>query len=201
MAIDIDNNNNNTTDVNNIEKTEVLDGVDNVIHSELRFFSHSKKRIDTCMNYTRPQLAIILEPIKKAFLDAKSRGVRLKYLTEITADNISSCKELISIVDELRHLEGIKGNFMVSESEHLAPVVLYEKGKISSQIIYSNVKEILDQHQYTFDTLWNKAIPAQQRIREIEEGAIIYETKILEGREEKVTKFKEYLENSDKLSV
>ena len=96
----------------------------------------------------------------------------MRYLTEINADNIAYCKELITIVDELRHLDGIKGNFMLSESEYLAPVALFEKGKIASQIIYSNVKEILDQHQYIFDTLWDKALSAEQRIREIEEGVI-----------------------------
>lgn len=40
------------------------------------------------MNYTRPQLAIEIEQIKKAFIDAKNRGVRLRYLTEITAESI-----------------------------------------------------------------------------------------------------------------
>ena len=87
------------------------------------------------MNFTRPQLAMEIQAINKAFIDAKSRGVQLRYLTEITKDNISFCKELSSLVDELRHLEGIKGNFMVSESEYLAPVILFEKGKIASQII------------------------------------------------------------------
>ena len=61
----------------NIKGTEIFYGVQNVINSELRFFSKTKKRIDTCMNYTRPQLAIGIEPIKKAFLDAKSRGVTI----------------------------------------------------------------------------------------------------------------------------
>jgi signal transduction histidine kinase len=122
------------------------------------------------MNYTRPPLAILIEPIKKAFLDAKSRGVRLRYLTEITKDNIDYCKVLTTIVDDLRHLDGIKGNFMISEMEYLAPLILYEKGKIASQVIYSNSEEIVEQQQYIFDTLWRKAIPAEQKIREIEEG-------------------------------
>jgi len=139
------------------------------------------------MNYTRPSLAIVLEPIKKAFHHARSRGVRLRYITEVTHDNISACKELVTMVDELRHLDGIKGNFMISESEYLAPLVLFEKGKIASQIIYSNVKEIVDQHQYIFDTLWSKANSAQQRIKEIEEGTEHYQTKFLEKSEE-VTK-------------
>ena len=176
-----------SSDTSSFERTDLLYGVDNVINSELQFFSSSKKRIDTCMNYTRPSLAIVLEPIKKAFHHARSRGVRLRYITEITHDNISACKELVTMVDELRHLDGIKGNFMISESEYLAPLVLFEKGKIASQIIYSNVKEIVDQHQYVFDILWSKANSAQHRIKEIEEGTEHYQTKFLEKSEE-VTK-------------
>ncbi len=182
-------------------KTRVLYGVDKVIDAELEFFANSMKRIDTCMNYTRPSLAVMFEPIKKAFLDAKGRAVKLRCLTEITHDNIAACKELMTIVDELRHLDGIKGNFMVSETEYLAPIILFEKGKIASQIICSNVKEILDQNQYMFDTLWNKAISAQQRIREIEEGITSYETKVIEEDEKKIKRSREYLENSNQLSV
>ena len=144
-------------------------GVDNVIDAELEFFANSKKGIDTCMNYTRPSLAVILEPIKKAFLDAKGRGVKLRYLTEITHDNIAACKELMTIVDELRHLDGIKGNFMVSEIEYLAPIILFEKGKIAPQAVYSNIKEVVEQQQYIFDNFWIKAIDAEERIKEIEE--------------------------------
>jgi len=52
-----------------------------------------------------------------------------------------------------------------------------------------------------FDTLWSKAISAQQRIREIEEGIISYETKIIEEDEKKIKRFRRYLENSNQLSV
>jgi hypothetical protein len=115
--------------------TWLIHGTDNVINAELQFFSNATKRIDTCMNYTRPELAIVLEPIRKAFFDAKKRNVELRYLTEITKDNVSYCKELMTIVDELRHLQGIKGNFMLSETEYLSPIILLEKGKIASQIV------------------------------------------------------------------
>jgi hypothetical protein len=120
------------------------------------------------MNYTRPPFAIGIGQIKKAFLDAKSRGVRLRYLTEITNENISYCKELIKIVDELRHLDGIKGGIAVSETEYMATTVLQE-AKPLTQVIYSNVKEVVEQGQYIFDIFWYRAIPAEQKIREIEE--------------------------------
>jgi two-component system sensor histidine kinase VicK len=159
-----DNHNKNENEI-----TDVVYGIDNVIGTKLQFFSNSNIKIDTCMNYTLPRLAIALDPIRNAFINAKNRGVKLRCLTEITSENISYCKELMSIVSELRHLEGIKANFMLSESAYLAPVVSFEKGKVAARIIYSNVKELVEQHEYMFDTLWNKAISAEQRIKEIEE--------------------------------
>lgn len=60
--------------------------------------------------------------------------------------------------DELRHLDGIKGNFMISENEYLAPVILEEEGALASQLIYSNADQIFEQQHYIFETLWSKAL-------------------------------------------
>jgi two-component system, OmpR family, sensor histidine kinase VicK len=183
------------------KRTEVLHGEQNVIGVELQFFSNADQKIDTCMNYTRPALAITIESVRNAFIDAKKRGVKLRYLTEITIDNIAYCKELMTLVDEIRHLDRIKGNLMVSESEYLAPAALFEKGKIASQVIYSNQKEVVEQHQYVFDTLWNKAISAQQRITEIEQGVEPIKTKVLENKEQIFNHMKSVIENSSERSV
>jgi signal transduction histidine kinase len=180
--------------------TRLIEGIDNVLNAELQFFSNARKRIDTCMNYTRPELAIMLEQINNAFLHAKGRSVVLRYITEITKDNVSYCKQLMTIVDELRHLEGIKGNFMLSETEYIAPIILFEKGKIASQIIYSNQKEIVDQHQYMFDTFWNKAVSAEQRIKEIEDGVIgqeHYQTRFLENPKDVSEELKKTINTSE----
>lgn len=39
-----------------------------------------------------------------------------------------------------------------------------------SQQIFATTREFVDQQQLFFDTLWSKAIPAKNRIKEIEEG-------------------------------
>jgi hypothetical protein len=118
------------------------------------------------MDHTRPLLAVEIESIKKSFLDARSRGVKLRYLTEITNANLSYCKELMSIVNELHHLDGIKGNFMISETQYLAPANSHEDTNPASLIIYSSVKEIVEHQQYVFETLWNKSLAAEKRIRD-----------------------------------
>jgi signal transduction histidine kinase len=183
------------------ERTEVLYGTENVINEELRFFSKTKSRIDTCMDHTRPSLAIGIESIKWSFLDAKKRGVRLRYLTEITNANISYCKELMQLLHELRHLDGVKGNFMISETEYLAPASSHEETKPSSLIIYTNVKEIVEHQQYVFETLWNKAIPANQKIREIGEGIISTGIRLIENRDEIIKEIKRKNNNANKLSI
>ena len=185
------------------ERTELYYGTENVLNAELRFFANSKEKIDSCMNYTRPQLAIEIEQIKKALIDIKRsrRGVKFRYLTEITSENISFCKELVSIVDELRHTEGIKANFMISETEYLAPIILYRKGEISSKIIYSNIREVIEHQQYIFDLFWSKAIPAEQRIIEIEEGVEVLETKVLEDKDKILNHMKSVLEDAIEKSV
>jgi hypothetical protein len=67
-------------------------------------------------------------------------------------------------------LDGIKGNFYVNETEYLAPTTFHDKGKPASEIIYSNIKELVEHQNYVFDTLWDKSIPAEEKIREIEDG-------------------------------
>jgi two-component system, OmpR family, sensor histidine kinase VicK len=135
------------------ESTEVLYGIDTVMNTVLHFLYQTMNKIDACVDYTRPSLAVDIEILNRAFLDAKKRGVKLRYVTEITKDNISYCKQMMTIVDELRHLDGIKGNFYISETGYLAPATFHEAGKPAAQIIYSNVKELIDHQKYVFETL------------------------------------------------
>jgi hypothetical protein len=132
------------TSIADSEKTEIVYGTSNVLNMEIQFFSNARQRVDTCMEYTCPALAIDIESIRRSFLDAKNRGAKLRYITEITTENIMSCKELMKIA-EMRHLDGIKGNFMVSEKEYLAPAVSNNASGIASQVIYSNVQKIVEQ--------------------------------------------------------
>ncbi|MGC2575772.1 MAG: hypothetical protein WA364_30065, partial [Candidatus Nitrosopolaris sp.] len=188
------------TSVAGSEKTEVIYGASNVLNMEIQFFSNARLKVDTCMEYTRPSLVFGIESIRKSFLDAKGRDVKLRYITEITTENISYCKELMKIAD-VRHLDGIKGNFMVSDKEYLAPVASNNTSNIASQIIYSNLQEIVEQQQYMFETLWSKAIPSEQRIREIEEGVLPVSTRILQDQDQIIKEIRQLDYSSTRLSV
>ena len=127
-----------------------------------------------------------VEAIKEERIKAKKdRGVKLRYVTEITTKNISYCKEMIKYFGaEIRHLDDVKGNFEISDDgeEYVATANLQE-AKPLKQLIYSNVKEIGEQQQYVFDTLWNKTISFEEKRKEIEEGILPEFTEVIRNSE------------------
>jgi len=159
-----------THETHSDEKTDVLYGVDNAINLLISIVSGAKTILYTCIDSSGPQVDMgKVELIRKTILEAKNRGVKLRFVTEITKDNIQYWKDLMKIIDELRHLEGVKGNFATNGTQYI-DIALLQQAKPVVQIIYSNVKAVVDQNLYLFGTLWDKATPAEQKIREIEEG-------------------------------
>jgi signal transduction histidine kinase len=122
-----------------------------------------------------------VESIKEARIKAKNRGVKFRYVTEVTPKNISYCKEMIKYFGaEIRHLDDVKGNFEISDdgTEYVA-IANIQEAKPLKQLIYSNVKEIGEQQQYIFDTLWNKTLSFDEKIKEIEQGIIPEVTEVI----------------------
>ena len=164
-----------------MSQTEIVHGSDNVVDRLVQFMHKAQLRIDVCVDHTRPCLAIEIMQLRDAFFDAKRRHVKIRYITEITKNNLHYCKQLISVVDEFRHLNGIKGNFYVSKQEYAAPSTLHEEGKSSEIMIYSNVKEIVEHQQYIFDSFWNTSTSAERKITEIQSGVSLGITEIIDN--------------------
>jgi len=156
---------------NHSKKTEVLYGEENIMNSILQFLS-GEDRIDACGDSNAP--AFVLKVYKKLMVNAKNEhgGIRLRFLTDIDSENINDCKELMKFAEVVRHVEGIKANFAVRNTDYIGIATSNAEiqSSIQSHIIYSNVKGIIDQQQYLFNSLWDKSIPAEQRIEEIERG-------------------------------
>ncbi|MDQ4022177.1 MAG: HAMP domain-containing histidine kinase [Thermoproteota archaeon] len=148
------------------KRTKVLHRTE-VINAILDIFSNANHRIDVCGNSNLPLKISSFESVKKVVIAAKNRGIGLRFIIEITKENLHYCKDLMKITDELRHMDQIEANFGLNETEYLGSITLQEE---ALQATYSNVKEVVEQQQFIFDTLWSKATPAEQKIREIEEG-------------------------------
>jgi two-component system, OmpR family, sensor histidine kinase VicK len=161
------------------DRTEVLYGLEKTTEAIMKFLNSAEVSMNICADYNSPSVAMGVEVFRKGLYELKRRNVKSRFITDITKDNIKYCKELMQIT-ELRHLDRIKGNFALSEKGYAASATLQE-ASLLQQVIYSNVEAILDQQQYVFETLWSKAIPADQKIRGIEEGIDLGRTDIIQS--------------------
>jgi two-component system sensor histidine kinase VicK len=168
------------------ERTEIWYGVDNIISRSLEVLSRMQTTYDLCLDSTGVSPILEIEPIKKAYFELKNRGVKIRIITEITTQNISYCKEIMNIGD-VRHLEGIKGNFVIADGAKYAGIANTHDGKLP-QLISSNVMAFVEQQQYFFEMLWDKAIPAKKRIREIEEGRSPEKLEIIEDTQKSISR-------------
>ncbi|MFL6328520.1 MAG: ATP-binding protein [Nitrososphaeraceae archaeon] len=165
---------------NSSERTEVLHGEENVMNAILRFLSQAH-RIDSCGDLKALSAAIGVEAYKKLLFDLRNRGIKLRYITEITKENIQYCKEMMKFAEEVSHVDGIKANFFfVSETEYIATAARQEAQSVP-QVIYSNVKDIVMQQRYIFESFRNRAISGDQKIRQIEEGVDLGKTEIIQN--------------------
>jgi two-component system sensor histidine kinase VicK len=181
-------------------KTEILYGEENAVPKGIEFMKNVKKTMDIYFDYRGPSIIIELDAYRNGYVEIIRRGGKIRALTEITDQNIHYCKDLLKIVNELRHLDKLKGGLAVSEKEMIATTVLQE-AKPLTEVIYSNAQGFVQQGQYIFDALWNKAVPAEQKIKEIEEGVIRYETRIIENPDEVIKEISRLTASSNKLDT
>jgi two-component system, OmpR family, sensor histidine kinase VicK len=155
--------------------TQVLYGVENAVKLFSRVVHGADTVIDICdddiISHTATSFKIIAEQVLET-------GAKFRYITEIKKDNIKYCKELMK-VSQVRHLDGIRTNFVVTDTEYTSSAIM-QQVHAHPEIVYSNVRSIVEQQQYLFENLWNKAIPAERRISEIEEGIELEKTHVIQ---------------------
>jgi hypothetical protein len=104
--------------------------------------------------------------LKNVFVNALSREVRVRMITEITKDSLTPLKENLSLISELKHMEGVMGLYVVADTHYINAV--YSELAVSSrsfpnqpqsmsQSIFSNVRSFVKQQQGIFDNLWKGA--------------------------------------------
>jgi len=151
------------------KKTEVLYGVENAVGRGISFMNNVVERMDISFDSKGPSIVVQVDAYRQGYIAIRRRGAKIRAFTEVTKENIGYCKELIKLVDELRHLDGVKGGIAINGKEYMATTLL-EEGTPLAQVIYSNEDSMVKQGQYIFDTFWSIATPAEEKIRNIEEG-------------------------------
>ena len=118
---------------------------------------------------------ILSEQIRNAIQDAKNRGVRIRYITEITTENLNSCKE-IKKISEVRHLDNITGNYILTDKEYVG---LPQASEFLSSGNQNDNRQSVTMQNYIFDNLWNNATTQDDKITGLEIGLEPEEVEII----------------------
>src|SRR5215831_5879072 len=175
------------------EKIKVLHRTE-VINAILDMFYNAEHRIDVCGNSRFPSFLLSFESIRTAMKNNKKnrKCIVQRYIFEITQQNLQYCKDLMKIA-EIRHMNEIEANLLLNESEYLGSITTSDPNQ---QTIYTNIREIVEQQQNIFETFWNRSIHAEKRIKELEEGTVHYETRIIDDAQEIVKEISRLTANS-----
>ncbi len=151
-----------------------------------KFWSKAKNRIDVAAECLWPSVVMDYEPFQKIISDATPSSLRnecqIRVITEITKDNIKHCKQLMQFC-QLYHCDGVKSNLAINDNQNFLSWINIDRFSDLS-FIYSNEKEIVEQQKYLFETLFGISIPAEQRIKEIEEGIEPPRTEVIHSLEQ-----------------
>jgi sugar-specific transcriptional regulator TrmB len=151
----------------------VTDNQDSYNSISWRLLSGASKRLDCCLDYISE-----LEPsFTKELMDfltgpKKRRELQIRIVANITKDNLPILKQLMKY-SEVYHMEGLLGTFYIIDGSAYLYDVEEAGGerKHSRRLLYSTHPQFVKMQQQLFENLINRAVPAKEKLKEIERGA------------------------------
>jgi two-component system sensor histidine kinase VicK len=131
---------------NHSDITQVLYG-DQKVNDALSQLLSRQNGIVLCSDTKTTARVLDMFKKKMSFDSSTERGVKIRFLTDINADNLSSCKELMKLTREVRHLEGIKANFAVRNKEYIGIATLSEESEPDEHLLQKEGYEQQQQQQ------------------------------------------------------
>lgn len=104
-----------------------------------------------------------IDSVKKRI---KENSIKVRQIVEVTNENKGFMKSLAPI--EVRHLEGLRGNFGIFDNRSYMVFVLHKDTDEPLQTFFSNSKSLVYKQRSLFEKLWNMAMPISTRLKELE---------------------------------
>jgi signal transduction histidine kinase len=152
------------------EKTEIMTKQSDIVG----IMAQTEKYLNIMGDSKSPNFLLSVE-IRKALQKAKTKGTRIRLITEITKENLSSCKEIMKFV-EVRHLDKVIGNFIISDKEYFGQSL---GSNYQMNQIYDNDHGMVELQNYVFENLWNNSVSYQDKSSSLEAGVDPEEVKVL----------------------
>jgi len=119
-----------------------------------------------------------------------NKDFKFQLIADLQKENLAYYKSLIEIGVEIRHIDKNKISFALSKDEYLAIelAVMEEQAATGSElpreIIWSNRDDVVSQANQIFQMMWRMSVPADSRVRQLEEGGEPEETRLIQDMNE-----------------
>ena len=96
----------------------------------------------------------------------EEKGIRCRLITQVNLENLHFLSSLTFL--EIRHLEGLRGNFGIYDERGYMAHILHKENDESLQTYISTSKTLAEEQLQLFEELWKMAIPFATRKKELE---------------------------------
>ena len=152
------------------EKTEIMTKQSDIVG----IIEKTEKYLNIMGDSKSPHF-LLSDEIRKGLQKAKSKGIRIRLITEITNANLNACKEIMKFA-EVRHLHKVIGNFILSDKEYFGQSL---GSNYQTNQIYSNDDGMVELQNYVFENLWNNSVSHHDKSSSLEVGVDPEEVKVL----------------------
>lgn len=166
-----------------VEKVEILRGNEVIYEATKELSRKARQEICTVSTEFSPERAIRFGTAD-VDRDVARKGAKIKYVFPITKKNIELIKGLMEFA-EVRHIDfsPIRAR-IIDDKTCLVRYGGEEFTPLSEQVgIRSSASNYVTTMKFYFNHIWEEAIPAEERIRELETGAPIEKTEVIKGAE------------------
>lgn len=152
------------------EKTEIMTKQSDIVG----IIAKTDKYLNIMGDSKSPHF-LLSDEIRKGLQKAKTKGIRIRLITEITKANLNACKEIMKFA-EVRHLHKVIGNFIISDKEYFGQSL---ESNYQTNQIYNNDDGIVELQNYVFENLWNNSVSHHDKSSSLEAGVDPEEVKVL----------------------
>lgn len=128
------------------ERTEVILGFEKMLDITRYGFSIVERGFDSFWDAEFVSIIPIYfaDGVKEATRLVKEKGIKIRIITEVKESNVNSVKQLLELY-EVRHIEGIKGNFGILDRRQYIVMMFSSYDKPPEQTLFSNSKVHMNQ--------------------------------------------------------
>lgn len=152
------------------EKTEIMTKQSDIVG----IMAKTEKYLNIMGDSKSPHF-LLSDEIRKGLQKAKTKGIRIRLITEITKANLNACKEIMKFA-EVRHLDKVIGNFIISDKEYFGQSL---GSNYRTNQIYNNDDGMVELQNYVFENLWNNSVSHHDKSSSLEAGVDPEEVKVL----------------------